>query len=201
MSTWLLVSLIAPVAADTPVELVPRGNADQWMQTTVSTKGAAITPDAFAAAILDGDSYPMSASYMGVDALEVCQTLERRDDGSAVVYQRTGGNFVVKSRHYVILLQVTELTATDARIEWDLVKHAGSAGAWQGPFASALNGSPDAVYTPYNHGYWDYDQAAGTITYAVQSNPGGSVPEWMVSEGAVMAFPLELLDQKWGVRP
>ena len=197
----MLLLALSSALADTPVTLVPRGGADQWMKTTVSTKGASITPQAFASVILDGDSYPMSASYMGVDALEVCRTLEKRDDGSAVVYQRTGGNFVVKSRHYVILLKVTELTATDARIEWDLVQHAGSGGSWQGPFASALNAAPDAVYTPYNHGYWDYDQAAGTITYAVQSNPGGSVPDWMVSEAAVMAFPLELLDEKWDVTP
>lgn len=197
------LSLSAPslALADTPIEIVPLKSGVPSKSTTVATGGANISTDAFVAAIMDGDHYPMSASYMGVDALEECRTLERRADGSVIVYQRTGGGLGVSSRQYVIQLKVKQKTETYAEIEWNLVKHTQSGSTWTGPFASALNAHSDAVWTPVNYGTWRYDRTRGTITYSVQSDPGGSVPDWLVSEKAVMAFPLELLKVKWGVTP
>ncbi len=194
------LTLVAAVHAAAPMELVSRAGNAKRMSTTVSTAGAAITTADFVAAILDCEHYPKGASYMGVKALLECRTLERRPDGYIVVYQRTGGNALVSSRHYVIALKVTEQSETRAKIEWDLVKHTGSTGAFQGPYAAALN-AQDAVYTPFNTGGWVYDKSAGTITYYVQSDPGGTVPGWLVSQDAVMAFPLELLEARWGVKP
>jgi hypothetical protein len=197
----LLLASIAAVHASAPMELVPRGGSAKRMSTTVSTKGAAITPADFVKVILDCDRYPMTASYMGVKALLECRTLERRSDGYTVIYQRTGGNALVGSRHYVLAMKVVEQSDTKARVEWDLVKHTGTPGAFQGPYASTLNAHTDAVYTPYNTGGWAYDKAAGTVTYWAQSDPGGSVPGWLVSQEAVTAFPLELLKVRWGVVP
>ncbi len=197
----MLLSFIALALAAAPMELVPRGGSAKTMSTTVPTKGAPITTQAFVAAILDCDRYPLTASVLGVKALIQCKTLERRSDGTTVIYQLTGGNMMVSSRHYVIAMKVVEQSESKARIDWDLVKHGGSGGAMTGPYAAALNAHPDAVYTPYNTGGWVYDKVAGTIGYRVQSNPGGTVPGWLVSEDAVMAFPLELLKSKWGVVP
>jgi hypothetical protein len=193
--------LVALALASPPMELVPRGGTAKRMSTTVSTKGAPITTQDFAATILDCAKYPMTASYMGVKALLECKTLEKRGDGYTVVYQRTGGNALVGSRQYVLALKATELTDTKVKVEWDLVKHTGEPGAMAGPYAAALNAHADAVYTPYNTGGWVYDKTAGTITYYVQSDPGGTVPGWLVSQDAVMAFPLELLEVRWGVEP
>ncbi len=196
-----LLSFVAAVHAAAPMELVSRTGIAKRMSTTVGTNGAPISTADFVAAILDCERYPMTASYMGVKALLECRTLEKRADGYTVVYQRTGGNALVGSRHYVIALKVTEQTDTRAKIEWDLVKHTGGNGApFVGPYAAALNAN-EAVYTPFNTGGWTYDKAAGTVTYSAQSDPGGTVPGWLVSEAAVMAFPLELLKSKWGVAP
>lgn len=198
-----LLSFVAAVHAAAPMELVSRQGTAKRMSTTVSTKGAAISTADFVAAILDCEHYPMSASYMGVKALLECRTLEKRPDGYTVVYQRTGGNALVGSRQYVIALKVTEQSDTRAKIEWDLVKHAGGNDApFAGPYAATLNAHrDDTVYTPFNTGGWTYDKAAGTVTYSAQSDPGGTVPGWLVSQDAVMAFPLELLKSKWGVAP
>lgn len=195
------LSAPSPALADTPLETVPAAQGYKGKSTTVSTKGADISTADFVGAIMDGDRYPMTAEYAGVKALFDCKTLEKRADGSVVVYQRTGGNFMVSSRHYVILLKVVKQTDSYAEIQWDLVKHTQSGDTWSGPFASALNKNPDAVYTPYNRGGWKYDKAAGTITYWVTSDPGGNIPDFMQTQGAVTAFPLELLKTRWGVVP
>lgn len=194
-----MLAFVVALALAAPLELVPRGGNAKTMSTTVSTKGADISPADFTAAILDCDRYPLGASVMGVKALKFCKTLEKRSDGYTVIHQLTGGNSLVSSRQYVIALKVTTATDTRARIEWDLVKHSGTAGSMTGPYAAALNAQSGAVYTPYNTGGWDYDKAAGTIKYWAQSDPGGSVPGFLVSQDAVMAFPLELLKTKWGV--
>lgn len=197
----LTLAFVAAVHASAPMELVSRSGNAKRMSTTVSTKGAPITTADFVKAILECEKYPMTASYMGVKALLECKTLERRSDGYTVIYQRTGGNALVSSRHYVIALRVVEQSDTKARIEWDLVKHGGSTGAFTGPYAATLNARTDAVYTPFNTGGWTYDKTAGTVSYWAQSDPGGTVPGWLVSQDAVMAFPLELLKARWGVVP
>ena len=197
----LSFGVASPAFADTVMELVPVQSGFPGKSTTVSTGGANISTDAFVAAVMDGDHYPMTASYLGVKALLECRTLEKRSDGSVVVYQRTGGGMGVSSRHYVIALKVKQKTDTTAEVEWNLVKHTQSGKTFTGPFASALNAHPDAVWTAYNHGTWKYDRTKGTISYAAQSDPGGSVPDWLVSEKAVTAFPLELMRVKWGVEP
>ncbi len=197
-----VAALVSLAAASPAMELVPRSPAKgKMMTTTVSTKGADISTAAFAAAVMDCDHYPLGASVMGVKALLQCKTLEKRGDGYTVIYQLTGGNMLVSSREYVLAMRVTEQTDTRARVEWDLVKHDGKPGTMTGPYASALNAHPDAVYTPYNVGGWTYDKSAGTIAYKVTSDAGGTVPDWLVSQDAVMAFPLELLKTKWGVKP
>lgn len=199
MLVLTFVLSMASAFASPAMELVPKASGHKTMSTTVSTGGAAISTADFVSAILDGSRYPKTASYMGVKALLDCTTLEKRSDGYTVVYQRTGGNSLVKSRHYVIALRVTQQTESQARIEWNLVKHDFDGSSFSGPYASALNGHLDAVYTPYNYGWWSYDKSSGSITYAVQSDAGGSIPSWMVSESAVMAFPLELLKTRWGI--
>jgi arylsulfatase A-like enzyme len=204
MSTLFFYYLLlgAPSALAQSVELMPVQSGYQGRSTTVSTKGVDIPIDSFISAILDGNSYPKTATYFGVPALLECKTLAKLADGTVIVYQRTGGNSLLSSRHYVIGLKVTKKTDTVAELQWYLVKHTQSAdGSFSGPYASTLNANKDkAVYTPYNHGTWRYDKSAGTIYYAAESDPGGSIPSWAVSDAAVMAFPLELIRVKWGIQ-
>lgn len=202
LTLFLALTLSSPPALAQSVELMPVQSGYQGRSTTVSTKGANITTDAFIAAILDASNYPKSATYFGVPALTECRRLATLSDGTTIVYQRTGGNSLLQSRHYVIGLKVTKKTDTLAEIQWYLVKHTQNAdGSFSGPYADALNAhKSDSVYTPYNHGTWRYDKTAGTITYACESDAGGSIPSWAVSESAVMAFPLELLRVKWGIQ-
>lgn len=202
MSTFLLLlSLASPFAHAQSVELLPVQSGFQGRSTTVSTGGANISTDAFAAAILDGDHYPMTASFFGVPALLECRNLGKMADGTVIMYQRTGGNSLVRSRQYVIGLKVTKRSETFVEIQWYLVKHTvNSDGSFSGPYANVLNAhKDDAVYTPYSHGTWRYDKNAGTIYYAAESDAGGSIPSWAVSDSAVMAFPKELLKVKWGI--
>ena len=199
---FALALLLAAPSQAGELPVVPHNRTDvKSRSTTVSTQGADISVDAFIGAILDANNYPMSASYMGVPALLECRTLERLPDGRVVIYQRTGGNTLVSSRHYVIVLKVDQRTDTQAKVSWDLVKHDLVNGKFVGPYASALNAHPEAVYTPYNIGAWTYNKSTGTVTYSASSDPGGEIPGWMVGEGAVTAFPLELLRVKWGVEP
>lgn len=199
LSLSLSAGAAAPAFADTAIQLVPKRSDVPGKSITVSTKGAAITTDEFIAVILDGDHYPMTATYMGVKALFDCRTLEKRSDGSTIIYQRSGSKWPIASREWVIQLKATTHTETKAVVEWNLVQHTQTGETFSGPFASALNAHPDAVYTPYNHGTWVYDRTAGTISYAVQSDTGGSLPDFMTTQSAVMAFPKELLKTRWGV--
>jgi hypothetical protein len=197
----LAVLLALPALASPAIQLVPRGGDHKRMETTVTTKGANISTTDFAAAILDCANYPLTASYMGVKALVECRTIDKRPDGMNILYQRTGGNSLIASRHWVIGIRTTEMSDQKVRIEWDLVQHEHTDAGYTGPYAAALNAHPDAVYTPYCTGGWVYDKAAGTISYYTTSDPGGTVPGWLVSQSSVMAFPLELLKTRWGVVP
>ncbi len=200
LAALLACLLAAPAAlADTPLELVPRSSGYKTKSISVPTQGAAITTADFVAAIMDCKNYPMTATYMGVSALEECSTLEKRADGTVAIYQRTGGAMGVSSRQYVLLLKVVKQTDTQVEIQWDLVKNTVTNGVYSGPFADKLNKDKDTVYTPYNNGGWKYDKTAGTINYWVTSDPGGSLPGFLQTDGAVMSFPKELLRVRWGV--
>ena len=182
------------------VDVVPRKSGVRTMQTTVSTGSVDVSTAAFTAAILDCAKYPLSAKYMGVQALVECKTLERLPDGSSVIYQRTGGNSLVSERQWVVLIRVREQSDSRARVDWDLVRHTVEGGkVTAGPYASVIAANPKAVFTPYNAGSWQLDRAAKTVSYTVSSDPGGSLPGFMTTEGAVMAFPLELLRVRWGI--
>jgi hypothetical protein len=100
----------------------------------------------------------------------------------------------------VIVLKPTVLNDTVAEVRWELVEHSKKGDTFEGPYAAALNTHKDAVYTPYNRGGWKYDKSAGTIKYWVATDPGGSLPAFMQTQGAMMAFPKELLKVKWGVK-
>ena len=191
------------IAFATPAfELVPRDTTHRTMSATVSTGGKEVTTAAFTAAVLDCDNYPLTAKYMGVQALVECRTLEKLADGSAIIYQRTGGNSLVSGRQWVVQVRVKEQSDTVAKVSWDLVKHELTSGkVTGGPWAKEAQAHPEAVWTPYNNGTWKLDTAAQTVTYVVSSDPGGSLPGFMTTQGAVMAFPLELLRVRWGVEP
>lgn len=196
----ICLAISVPAIASSSIQLVTqKTGSTKQMSTTVSTKGAAISTASFVSVILDANKYPLSATYMGVQALLDCRTLERRSDGYTVVYERLGGTSLVKSRHYVIALRVSSQSDTKAVIDWYLVKHDFDGTTYTGPYASALNTHADAVYMPYNHGSWSYDSTASTITYSVDIDPGGTVPSWLMSDTALMVFPRELLKVKWGI--
>lgn len=196
----LLLALLLSAAPAFALDVVPYQSGVAGKSVSVSTQGHDIPVQEFVNAILDGNTYPKTATYMGVTALLECRTLGRVD-GYTVVYQRTGGNSLASSRHYVIALKVTKQTDTTAEIQWWLVKHTVNAdGTFSGPYADTLNANRDkAVYTPYNHGTWRLDNNTDSIYYAAESDPGGSIPSFLVTQDAVMAFPLELMRVKWGI--
>jgi hypothetical protein len=139
----LLVSLALAV------DLVPRSTGHRTMSTTVSTEGRDVPIAEFTAAILDCSKYPLTATYMGVQALLECKTLERLADGSTVIYQRTGGNALVAERQWVVQIRVKERTDVRARVDWDLVRHTVEGGkVTAGPYASVVQAHPAAVSRP-----------------------------------------------------
>ena len=183
------------------VELVPVEAGHPSISVTVNAGANGPTTDAFIEASLDVDHYPLTASYMGVRAITASQRLATLSDGTVVLHQVTGGNLVVSPRQYVTALKETVHTETVAEVQWFLVKHTVNAdGSFSGPYAATLNAHrDDAVYTPYSHGTWRYDRSAGTIKYSTESDPGGALPDFLVSKDAVSACPKELLMVMWGI--
>ena len=186
---------IGIVQAQTP----PEGYARLEVRTP--TQGKSIAIDAFINAVMDGDHYPLTASYMGVPALVESRTLARLKDGSTIVYQRTGAMAMVKARQYINHYTVTQRTETLAEVQWQLVQHVmNAAGQYTGPYADVLNQHlEDAVFTPYNKGMWRYDQQAQSIDYAITSDPGGSLPCWTMTEQTIMLIPRALMQANWGI--
>lgn len=174
----------------------------------IGDKRKTLTTEDFRKVILDASHYPLSATFRFFKTLEASKLIGRQGD-FYIVYQRTGGALGVSSRQYVIAMRVKEETADRVEIEWYLVKmQRDKQGNFTGPYSADLNknredaepdNSEDAVYTPYNHGGWIYDRKAGKITYHLDSDTGGSLPGWMVSKGALLAFPQELLKVKWKI--
>lgn len=183
------------------IDLVGIESGHPSTSVTVSAGANGPTTDAFIAAILDVDHYPLTATYMGVKALSSTKKLATLADGTVVLHQVTGGNVLVRPRQYVTALKVVTRTDTVADVQWFLVKHTQNAdGTFSGPYAETLNAHrEEAVYTPYTHGTWHYDRAAGTIRYSTESDAGGALPSWAVSESAVTAFPKELMRVRWGI--
>lgn len=192
---------LASLALAQSIELVPLRSGIESRTTTVSTAGVDVSIDKFISAVLDASHYPMSASYFGVPALEESTTLAKLPDGSTVAYQRSGGNALLKSRQWLIQLKVTKRTETVGEVQWFLIKETvGADGSFTGPYAEKLNAHrDDAVFTPYNHGTWRLDRTAKTVMYAAESDAGGSLPSWAVSESAVLAFPREMMKVRLGV--
>ncbi len=198
-SAVLVLILAAAPASASALDLVKTASSAVSTKGVVVGLGAAqVSLDEFEKVILDCSVYPLTAKYGGVPALTECKNLGRAD-GYSVAYQRTGGNFLLSPRHYVIALRTVQKTDTKVVIEWWLVKHTGTSGAFAGPYASTLNAHADHVYTPYNTGSWTLDLTARTVTYKAGSDPGGSIPESFVNTDAVSAFAKELLRVKWGV--
>lgn len=185
----------------TPLSLVPRRAGVRSHMSTFNVKGVDITTEDFVAAVFDCDNYPLSAVFAGIRALDECRTLERRADGSTVIYQRTGGTILLSPRQCVVRLKPISFTDTRAEIQWDLVQHAEDAEhRFTGPFATVLNAhASEAVYTPYNTGGWIYDKSAGTVSYWTAIDPGGMQPDYMQTDAANQAFPMELLRARWGI--
>lgn len=154
----------------------------------------------FRGVILDANNYPMSATYMGVNTLEACKALGQNGDYT-IVYQRTGAMWPVDPRQYVIAMNVKSETKDRVEIEWNLVRiPTDNNGNYIGIYSADLNEhKDDAVYTPFNHGSWVYDRKLKKITYTLDSDTGGTLPDWMKTKGAMMAFPTELLKVKWHI--
>lgn len=183
------------------VELVPVEPGHKAVSVTVSTGANGPTTESFIAAILDVDHYPLTASYMGVKAITSSTRLATLSDGTVVLHQITGGRLGIQPRQYVTALKVTTRSDTIAEVQWFLVKHTVNAdGTFSGPYADVLNAHrEEAVYTPYTHGTWHYDRTAGTIRYSTESDAGGSLPGFLVTDAAVTAFPKEMMKVRWGI--
>ena len=194
----LLLLWILGASAGT-VELLPVEPGHQAISVTVSTGAGGPTTESFITAILDVDHYPLTASYMGVKAITASARLGTLSDGTVVLHQITGGNMLVHPRQYVTARQGMTRTDTVADVQLFLVKHTRTPDlTFPRPYADVLNAHrEEAVYTPYTHGTWHYDRSAGTIRYSTESDAGGSLPSWAVSEAAVTAFPKELMKVRW----
>lgn len=197
-------STVKPCASPTgltEVQLVVRDSTHAKRSMTVPVSGAISTTSEFVETILDCKKWPMMASYVGVRSLEECTELDRHPDGSTLLYQRTGTAMGVASRHSVLRYYVAKLTDSMAEVRWDLVYHKLDEGRYQGPYSCTLEKHPEAVYTPYNAGTWIFDRRAGTVVYRIARDPGGSIPGFMETDSAIMAFPKELLRTRWGIMP
>ncbi len=143
----------------------------------------------FKTAIFAANSYPLTASYLGVPAITESRVLVAGEP--AVVYQRTGGNAVVAPRHYVIAMKTAQETADFIKIECDLLP--------PDNYSQLLAQHPDHIYMRYSHLEWIYDKKAGTITYSLAADSGGNIPGFLVTRSALMAFPKEFLKVKFGI--
>lgn len=161
---------------------------------------AALSTADFRTAIMDASSYPLTGTFMWTKVLEECRLVGKKGN-TYYVYQKTGGAMGISGRHYVIAMRVESETADKVVIKWDLVDHSvGSDGTFSGPFESVLNASKDKyVYTPYNSGSWTYDRTTGEITYKLQNDAGGNLPDFLKNPDALLAFPKELLKTRFNI--
>ena len=143
----------------------------------------------FKQAIFAANSYPLTATYMGVPAITESRVLTAGDP--AVVYQRTGGNALIAPRHYVIAMKTTQETEDFIKIECNLLPPA--------KYSQLLGQHPDHIYMRSSHLEWIYDKKAKTITYSLAADSGGNIPSWMVNRSALMAFPKEFLKVNFGI--
>jgi hypothetical protein len=153
----------------------------------------------FRDAILDADHYPLTGRFGGILVLVECRLLDRRGN-LYIIYQRTGGNLVVSPRQYVIGLSVAYETEDEIVIQWVGIKHELVDGVFRGPYAEALNQhASDHIYPLYKKGRWIYNRPNHRITYELETDSGGFLPEWAVQNGALLAYPRELLKEKWKI--
>ena len=211
----------APKPEETPIVLPPPGLELVTEETTgvkkvppasitvsEKEKGKLPTIAEFKRVILTPSEYPLTAEYgiwpVNTRVLEECRELGQRGKYH-IVYQRTGGCYPFAPRHYVIALWVEQEDSNLIKIEWRLVKHTTiekgeNKGKLTGPFAEVLNENLEKdgslIMVKFNHGWWEYDREARKITYTLHTDPGGKAP---VADGAVLAFPRKLLEEKWKI--
>ncbi|MBF0106027.1 MAG: hypothetical protein HQM16_11950 [Deltaproteobacteria bacterium] len=161
-----------------------------------------ITPAKFLKAILT-DQYATTETFMGVPIMEKAVWLGWQDDAH-IMYQQTGGNFLVSPRAYMLALKKDEgSTESKVRVSWRLLDNYNpKTERFTGPFAHKLEQQrmappKDFIWTPYSEGYWELDLKALTITYHIELDVGGSLP--FSPDAATVIFPDHLANKVFGL--
>lgn len=156
--------------------------------------------------VLNVNDYPRTGRFLGfpVDLFEKSIILKQasRPGDECVVYQKTGSSemFNVTARHYVLRIQTTEKAESRTRIEWSLCDHVLENSRFQGEFASILNASKeDAIYTPDNSGYWEYNRLSRTMDFGIAIDIGIPVSHPKLLQKLLTVLPLALMRERWQI--
>lgn len=100
---------------------------------------------------------------------------------------------LVSPRFYTLRL-VDETSPAMCQSVWDLEKGAKRKTPSDPSIASRIPNAADAVETPLNRGYWRFTALPGNsgtrVEYYVFTNPGGSIPPFIVNKSNAVALPL-----------
>lgn len=100
---------------------------------------------------------------------------------------------LVSPRFYTLRL-VDETGPVVCQSAWDLEKGANRKTPADPAIASWIPHAADAVETPFNRGYWRFTALPGNagtrVDYYVFTNPGGTIPPFIVNKSNAIAMPL-----------
>jgi Polyketide cyclase / dehydrase and lipid transport len=168
----------APLPVDVETRAIPGRDVKE-----VAARGTIGAPSHVVRAVIaDREHYPAFMPYV-----KESRVLGRDTEGAALNYQRLSfGVPFVDDRHYVIRVAERRHRESDGRASYAFV--------WR-----LVDGLPDQVRTgavrvSVNSGYWALRPGPGSpdatdVRYCVFTDPGGSLPRWIVDMANTEAIP------------
>lgn len=172
------------VAATAGLNLVEKRTSKTVTKTAVfhlsEDEKASLSLEKFKNLILN-KPYSTQPQFMGVPLIAQSNWLGWSGDNH-ILFQVTGGNMFVSPRMCMVAVHPdTSVTGNKVRVRWDLLNNYNSSshdfsGAWgQKLHDQGITFPANAIWTPFNQGYWELDLDSGTITYSLTTDPGGSL--------------------------
>lgn len=160
-------------AADAPLTVETRAVAGSDVKEVRARGVVDAPPHVLRAVIADVEGYPAFMPYVKESRL-----LGREPAGDVLNYQRLSfGIPLVSDRQYVIRIVERRYRGGDGRLSYVF--------SWRLADGLPPDATSDAIAVPVDRGYWDLrpQDAAGDRTdvrYCVFTDPGGSLPKWLV---------------------
>jgi hypothetical protein len=171
-----------PVGAAGDVAVSVTAVAGTDVKELRATGTVAASPEVVRAVIVDVERYASFMPYVAESRIVAGGT-----GGDVLNYQRLSfGIPFVSDRHYVIRLTERRYVGGGDRAAYRI--------AWRLERSVPLPSVPSVIAVEQNDGYWDLKPAspaaeATVVAYCVFTDPGGSLPKWIVGQANRDAIP------------